>query len=222
MDVPLAELVAQATKMCQSESGSYNQASGAAYDYFMQILFYPIAFSLELGYRVVPRSNSFEYLVISVMEFFVTDTAPKIPSSPIIIVHVPNQEPLSEKGEDNGEAMFMRRFHKSYFFPIKVAEKTFDVTLELFSPGEEKKVLLKANLFVQLSLNHCCVHSHLPLFDEDQVEHGYINVDTRILPAEQLKIEIKQAMDWNENSQHNLAIRIEKVCEDFLALLCEN
>ena len=60
------DLYSLATNFCQAKDGTYNQACDAAYDLFMQELFYPISSSLELGYRLVPKSNSFDYLAIAV------------------------------------------------------------------------------------------------------------------------------------------------------------
>ncbi len=135
----LSELVSTATTLFQSEEGTYSQACGVAFDYLMQEVFSQIASSLELGFRVIPESDTLDTLVLSVLDFYVIDSAPKIPSNPIIIVHFPDQEPLNEEGEHKGSE-FGRRFHKMFHFSIK-EDASHDIIIELFS-STDKKVLL--------------------------------------------------------------------------------
>ena len=225
VDAALAEMLTNGTEMCQNQSGEYSQACGAAYDYFMQILFYPIASSIELGYRVVPQSNSLEYLVISIMEFGVVDAGPEIPTSPIIRVRAPHQAPINEEGDEKTDQMYVRRFHKSYYFAVKTKDEYFEVIIELFGSdkaGGEKSVLLRASQFVSLSLQHGCINWRLPFFDKDQIKQGYVDTEVRFLTASQLDLESTQAVGWDVTRQKELAASIEKVCEDYLGYLCEN
>lgn len=224
IDMPLAELIVHATGALQSKPGEYSQALGAAYDYFMQCLFHPIASALELGHRVVPESNSLEYLVVSVMGFGVVHAGPKIPATPIIRVHTPRQEMVNEEGEEQEDQVYTRRFHKSYYFAVKTSDENFDVIIELFgSDGSDggKCVLLRASLFVEVSLQHGCINWRLPFFDKNRIEQGYVDVESRFLTARQLDLELTQAANWDETSQKDLAASIEKVCEDYLGYLCE-
>ncbi len=215
----VAELVSTATTFFQSEEGNYSQAYGVAFDYLMRELFSQIASSLELGFRVIPKSNNLDTLVLSVLDFHVLDSAPKIPLNPIIIVNFPDQEPLSEKGDGNDGSEFGRRFHKMFYFSIKEGVSR-DVIIKLFS-STDKKVLLTANLFLQPNLSYGCLNRRLPLFDEFKVEQGYINIDTRILNKDHIENENILSLAWNEECQKNISQRLLKVGGDLLAHFVE-
>ena len=221
--ISLDEVIRITTKSFQSSDGTYNQACGAAYDFFMKMLFYPIASLIELGYRTTPKINSLEYLAVSIMEFHVLSTVPTLDSS-IVKLYVPNQslEPLCKRKDKTEGENFGQRFHQIYYVPLRDATKSLDVLIEIFSPVQTKKHLLKARLFVQPSVRYGCSHQRLPLFDANNVEQGYINVDTRILAAEHLDLEIGQASAWNDEKREKLALRIAEAFKDSLANLCKS
>ena len=220
-DTPLPDLIISATKLCQVEDGTFNQASGAAYDLFMQKLFYPIASSLELGHRIVPTSSSFDYLAVSILDFYVVAPT-KLPPVPTVHVRVPAHEQFTRQITEGEIQTFGCRFHQTYYLPVTETNQTsYDITIAVPAIlSAEKKGVLTATLLVppvtRNGLFHC---RRLLLLDEDGLEQGYINVDVRNLDADHLDAEMKQAQDWKESSQQNLALRIENACKTILTAL---
>ena len=213
-------LYSLATKSCQVKDGTFNQASGAAYDLFMQKLFYPIVSSLELGHRIVPTSSSFDYLAVSVNEFHVV--APiKLPSLPTVHIHVPAQEPITSRIDKKEMQIFGCRFHQSHYVSMmpSLTQENFDVKFDVpVLLSKEVKGRLTATLFVSPASPHGFIQRRiLPLFDGNGTEQGYIHVDVRNLHEEHLDTELKKAKEWNEGSQQQLALLIESTCKDIFA-----
>ena len=163
--------------MCQVD-GKYNQSSGAAYDFFMRRLFYPIASTLELGYRIVPASNNdLEYLAISIMEVYVVVGSMKLPSDLTITIRIPTHESFNYIVRKTGPACG-GRFHKSYYLPLPTSDQdNFGVTINIPVSSEGMKGTLTATTFVSAIFQHGFIQRHrLPLLDGSNVEQGHMRV----------------------------------------------
>ena len=172
-EYPLPKLIAHSTSLYQVEDGTYNQSSGAAYDFFMRKLFYPIASTLELGYRIVPTSiNDLEYLAISIMEIYVVGPT-KLPSDLTITIRIPTHEPFNNAARMAGPALG-NRFHKSYYLPLPTSSQdNFGVTINIPVSSEGMDGSLTATIFVSPLYQHGFIQRRrLPLFDGKNVEQG--------------------------------------------------
>ena len=210
---PLPQLIAHSTSLYQGEDGTYNQSSGAAYDFFMRKLFYPIASTLELGYRVMPTSNNdLEYLAISIMEVYVVGPI-RLPPDPIVTIRIPTHEPFNEIGRKT-ESVFGSRFHQTHYLPLpKANQDNFGVILNIPISSKGMDGSLTATTVVSAIFQHGFIQRRrLPLFDGKNVEQGYTSVDIRTLTAKNVDIETKKADKWDESSQEYLASQIEKAC----------
>ena len=219
-DTPLSDLITSATMLCQVEDGTFNQASGAAYDLFMQKLFYPIASSLELGHRIVPTSSSFDYLAVSILDFYVVAPT-KLPPVPTVHVRVPTHEQFTLQITEGEMQTFGCRFHQTHYLPVTEMNQTsYDITITVPAIlSAENRGILTATLLVLPVTRNVFFHHRLLLLDEDGLEQGYINVDVRNLDADHVDAEMRQAQDWTESSQQNLALRIENACKTILSAL---
>lgn len=201
-------------------NGTYNPATGEAFAHISAHMAPQLAFTLQLGYRIIENTHP-EWIAVSLGDLQITaPTLSSIFPDPVITIQVGELPEVKHKIEGNCMP-FGIRIHKVFYIRLQELCKEYALNVCIKNADDPNEVL-KCSIQIVFPLNHNYRHYRLPVFYNSQEEKGFLHVDIHLLSTASTKAEQMAACNWNEAKMCCFAEHLMKNAGEILVILCKD